>query len=148
MKKASKDDVIVRFDKSARKYYDAEGEELERLKNAIREIENIIHVILNYFSRSNYRESNRTVLRSHYLSGYDLSELLLRNPQLFKEIMEDSYGYLSDDIIESIVMYLMELTNMNRRPPPIDSPEFKDFIKELAEELERKIREESKMSRF
>ncbi len=148
MERASNDDVVTRFDRSARRYYDTEGGELERLKNAISEIENVIHLILDYFSRSSSHESKRTVTKAHYLFGYDLSELLLRNPQLFREIIEDSYGYLSDDIIESIVTYLMELTDIREKPPPIDSLEFKIYIKKLAEELERKIREQHRKSRF
>jgi len=103
----------------------------------LRDLEEIIHsVILNVLGS---RRARSAIAKLRYTTGLRASELLLENPNEFREMLYSDYGALTDEIILRLVEALNDVSQSRERPPPLDSPEFKDYLKRLVARFEERV---------
>ncbi len=115
----------------------SEGDEILLNPETLRDLEEIIHsVILNVLG---YRRARSAIAKLRYSTGLRASELLLENPSEFREMLYSDYGALTDEIILRLVETLNDVSQNRERPPPLDSPEFKEYLKRLVARFEEKV---------
>ncbi len=113
--------------------------DLSRVLNpeTLEEIERVISRVLSTIASS--RKAHDTVTRCRFMTGSRMSELLIENPEEFREVLYLNYGQLTDEIIMRIVDALEDIAQLRERPPPLDSPKFKEFIVRLTERVRRRL---------